>query len=156
MPCVHGAPPLQNDAVWKWRQGDKGGEWVVTTLLRALSLPLSKAGLGGVRRAQKKGEMTRERAPSRNWKATNLLDREVTQEVSRRALLFRSFRSLVPSSISCLRMLRDCTNSLDKTNTQISAKVGEIWAPILLAGLEQLLPEVLSGTCSSRPWIRFL
>lgn len=29
-------------------------------LLRALSLPLSKAGLGGVRRAQKKGERSGE------------------------------------------------------------------------------------------------
>lgn len=129
---------------------------MVTTLLRALSLPLSKAGLGGVRRAQKKGERTRERAPSRNWKATNLADREVTQEVSRHALLFRSFRSLGPSSILCLRMLMDCTKSLDKTNTQIPARVWEKLAPLLLAGLEQLLPEVLSGTCSSRPCIRFI
>lgn len=49
---------LCHSVVWKWRQGDKGGEWVVTTFLRALSLPLSKAGLGGVRRAQKKWEMS--------------------------------------------------------------------------------------------------
>lgn len=59
-PCVQSAPPLCHSAVWKWRQGDKGGEWVVTRFLTALSLPLSKAGLGGATRAQKKWERSRE------------------------------------------------------------------------------------------------
>lgn len=50
-PCM-----LHRFVLWcgKWRQWDKGREGVVTTLLRALSKPLSEAGLG-VRRAQKMG-----------------------------------------------------------------------------------------------------
>lgn len=103
-PHMNSAPPSCHSAVWKWRQGDKGGEWVVTTLLRAPSLPLGKAGLDGVRRAQKKGEKGREWALIRNWMATNLMDSEITWFVSRHTHLFKSFRSfvLVPEDVKRL------------------------------------------------------
>lgn len=113
---MQSAPPLCHSVVWKWGQGDKGGEWVVTTFLSALSLPLSKAGLGGVRRAQKKWESSREWAPIKIWKAKTPMDNEVARDASSHTDLFPSFRSFVPSSSLCLGMLRDCTKSLDKTN----------------------------------------
>lgn len=102
----------------------------MTTLLRALNLPLSKAGLGGVRRAQKNGESSRKWAPIRNWKATNLMDSEVTQDVSRHIHLFRSFRSFVLSSFLCLTMLRDCTQVLIKQTCGNTLKgLGDIISP---------------------------